>query len=189
MQKIERKQFVMSIAVVTLAVAFILLQYLPLDKKTKSLKAANTKLLVENTAVSARLEVLLQMYKEIEKIKEQVGDFDAKIPVGRSHGLFLHNLTSVMQKQGLSELVVQPGAETETTACGLFQIPVHIRCKGKLVQIFRFFKALEGFERIIQIEEVGLTANDKIDGDVTMQAKVNIFYRAAAGYAPTSRTN
>lgn len=165
----------MSVAVVALAVAFLLLQYLPLDKKTRSLKAANTRLLAENTAASARLEVLPQMHEEIEKMKEQVGDFDAKVPVGRSHGLFLQNLTSVMQKQGLGELVVQPGTETETS--GLSQIPVYIRCRGKLVQIFKFFKALEDFERIIQIGEVGLTANDKFDGSVTMQAKVSIFYR------------
>jgi Tfp pilus assembly protein PilO len=175
MQKIEKKQFVMSIAVVALAIAFVFLQYLPLDKETKGLKAANTKLLAENTAAGVHLEVLPQMYKEIENIKEQVGDFDAKIPVSRLHGLFLQNLTSVMQKHGLGELVVQPGTERETDS--LSQIPVYIRCKGKLVQIFKFFKALENFERIIQIEEVGLTANDKFDGSVTMQAKVNIFYR------------
>jgi Tfp pilus assembly protein PilO len=115
------------------------------------------------------------MYKEIEEIKGRVGDFDAEIPVGRSHGLFLQNLTSVMQKQGLSELAVQPGTETETD--DLSRIPVNIRCKGRLIQIFKFFKALESFERIIQIEEVALATNEKFDGNVTMQAKVNIFYR------------
>ena len=91
----------MSIAVVALAIAFVFFQYLPLNRKAKSLKAANASLLAENAAAGARVEALPQLYKEIEKIKEQVGDFDAKIPVGRSHGLFLQDLTSVMQKQGL----------------------------------------------------------------------------------------
>jgi len=175
MRMMEGKQFVMSVAVVALAVAFIFFQYVPLDNKARSLKAANAKLLVENTTASVRQEVLPQMYKEIEEIKGRVGDFDAEIPVGRSHGLFLQNLTSVMQKQGLSELAVQPGTETETD--DLSRIPVNIRCKGRLIQIFKFFKALESFERIIQIEEVALAANEKFDGNVTMQAKVNIFYR------------
>ena len=175
MQKIEGKQFVMSIAVGALAITFMFLQYLPLDDKTKNLRAANAKLLTQNTAASVRQEVLPQRCEEVEKTKKEVGDFDAKIPVGRSHGLFLQNLTSVMQKQGLSELSVGPGTEIE--ASDLSQIPVSIRCKGKLVQIFKFFKAMEGFERIIQIEEVELTADGKFDGGITMQAKMNIFYR------------
>lgn len=175
MLKIERKQFAMSIAVVTLAAAFVFFQYLPLNKETASLSAANAALISENTAAGLRLESLPKLYEGIEKIKGQIGDFDAKIPVGRSHGLFLQNLASVMQKHGLEELVVQPGMETETS--GLSVIPVSIRCKGKLMQIFRFFKALEDFERIIQIEEISLTGDDKFDGSITMQAKANIFYR------------
>lgn len=175
MPRLERKQLVMSVAVVTLAAAFVLFQYLPLSKKAKSLEATNANLLVENAEADAHTAILPQLYKDIERIKGEVGDFDAKIPVGRSHGLFLQELTSVMQKRGLGELVVQPGKETETP--DLSEIPVHIRCRGRLVQIFKFFKALEAFERIIQIEEVGLTADDTFSGMVTMQAKVNIFYR------------
>jgi Tfp pilus assembly protein PilO len=175
MQKIEKKQIVMSVAVVTLAAAFVFFQYLPLDRKAKKLKAANMGLLTDSTITSARIEALPELYKEIEKIKEQVGNFDAKIPADRSHGLFLQDLTSVMQKHGLGELVVQPGTETGTL--GLSQIPVNIRCKGKLEQIFEFFKSLENFERIIQIEGISLAADNTFDGTVTMQAKVNIFYR------------
>jgi Tfp pilus assembly protein PilO len=172
---IEKKQIVMSIAVVVLAIVFVVFQYLPLDKKAKNLKAANAALLAENAATDAREGVLPQLFEEIEKLKGQVGNFDAKIPVGRSHGLFLQDLTSVMQKHGLSELMVQPGTEIETP--NLSQIPVYIRCKGGLAQIFGFFKSLESFERIVRIEEVSLTADEAFDGSATMQAKVNIFYR------------
>lgn len=166
----------MLMAVGALAIAFMFLQYLPLYEKTKSLKAANIKLLAENAAASVRQEVLPQINAEIEKAKGEIGDFDAKIPVGRSHGEFLQNLTSVMQKQGLEEISVVPGAEIETS--DLSKIPVSIRCKGKLVQVFRFFKSLEGFERIIQIENVRLTGDGKFDGSVAMEAKMNVFYRA-----------
>ncbi|MCX5632201.1 MAG: type 4a pilus biogenesis protein PilO [Phycisphaerae bacterium] len=175
MQKIEKKQVVMSVAVVILATAFIFFQYLPLNKKAEVLKEANAALLTENAAADARESVLPQLLEEIKKLKEQIGNFDAKIPAGRSHGVFLQDITSIMQKDGLEELMVQPGAETETD--GLSLIPVYIRCKGGLTQIFKFFRALDSFERIIQIEEVSLTTDNTFDGEVTMQAKVNIFYR------------
>lgn len=175
MQKIEKKQVVMSVAVVILATAFVFFQYLPLNKKAGVLKSANAALLTENAAADARENVLPQLLGEIEKLKEEIGNFDAKIPAGRSHGIFLQDITSIMQKAGLDELMVQPGTETETE--GLSLIPVYIRCKGRLPQIFEFFKALDKFERIVQIEEVSLTGNAAYDGTITMQAKVNIFYR------------
>ncbi len=175
MAKIERKQIVMSVVVVVLAIIFVFLQYIPLNKKAKDLRAANAAILAENAAANAHIAILPQLYKDIENVKKDVGNYDAKIPVGRTHGLFLQDLTSVMQKQGLGQLVVQPGTETETPS--LSRIPVSISCEGKLIQIFKFFQAIEAFERIVQIEEIELKANDALDGSVNMQAKVNIFYR------------
>jgi Tfp pilus assembly protein PilO len=175
MQKIEKKQVVMSVAVVILATAFVFFQYLPLNKKAEVLKTANAELFTENAAADARENVLPQILQEIEKLRGEIGNFDAKIPVGRSHGIFLQDITSIMQKAGLDELMVQPGTETETE--GLSLIPVYIRCKGRLSQIFGFFKALDKFERVVQIEEVSLTGNAAYDGAITMQAKMNIFYR------------
>lgn len=174
-QKLEQKQIVMSVAVVAMAAAFVFFQYMPLNKKARMLKAENVVLMTENSSIAARLEALPQISREIDSLGQRVGDFDAKIPVGRAHGEFLQNLASVMKQQGLEELVVQPGEETR--AGELVKIPVYIRCQGKLVHIFKFFKALEGLQRVIQIEEVSMTGSDKFDGSLVMQAKTNIFYR------------
>jgi Tfp pilus assembly protein PilO len=175
MLSIDRKQFVMSIAVIALAIAFVLFQFMPLNKKAKTLKAANINLITENTAVLAKQKALPRLYEEIKQVEEQIGNFDEKIPVGRSHGSFLQKLTLIMEQQGLEELMVQPGIEVKIE--NQFCIPVKVNCKGELIQIFNFFKALEKFERIIQIEEVSLAGDDKFDGSVKMQAMVNIFYR------------
>jgi Tfp pilus assembly protein PilO len=180
-----KKQIVMSIAVIALAIAFVFFQFMPLNRKASSLKAANVNLIAESASAAAKQKALPQLCGEIKQIEERMGNFDAKIPVGRSHGSFLQKLTSVMQQQGLIELMVQPGIETQTLE--LSCIPVNVRCKGELIQIFKFFGALEKFERVIQIEEVLLNCSDKLDG-VTMQAKMNIFYRSSDGFAPTSRT-
>jgi Tfp pilus assembly protein PilO len=175
MKKIQGKQFVMSIAVVMLAVAFVFFQYLPLNKKARELNAANSKLIADTTAVNARLDILTELKDQIEKTKQEVGNFDAKIPLGRSHGVFLQQLAEVMQQHGLSGLVIQPGIETETST--LCSIPINIRCSGKLIQIFEFFRSLESFERVVRVEEITLSNNDKLEGIVTMNAKVEMFYR------------
>ncbi len=173
---VDRKQFVMSIVVVALAIAFVLFQFMPLNKKARTIKAANISLIAENTAALEKQKALPKLCSEIEWIEAQIGDFDVKIPVSRSYGSFLQELTLVMEQQGLTEFVVQPGVEMEIA--GQSCIPVKIKCKGELIQIFNFFKALEKFERVIQIEEVSLAGDGKFDGNVKMQAGLNIFYRA-----------
>jgi Tfp pilus assembly protein PilO len=175
MRIVKSKQFVMSIAVVMLAVAFVFFQFLPLNKKARDLKAANAKLISENTISNAFIEAVPQLKEQIEKTKRDIGDFDAKIPHGRSHGIFLQNLAEVMQQQGLTELVIQPGIEVETSE--LSGIPIDIRCKGKLVQIFKFFKSLESFERVVRVGEITLTNDNKLEGVLAMNARVEIFYR------------
>lgn len=173
--RIEKKQFVMSIAVIAITVVFLFVQYLPLNGKARELKAKNVLLISEISSLGNRLDVLPELHQEIEKLRQQNGDFDAKIPVGRAHGEFLQSLASVMKQQGLGELIIQPGEEVQ--AGEIFRIPVYIRCEGKLIHIFKFFKAMESFQRIIQIEEISMTGSNKFDGTLTMQAKTNIFYR------------
>jgi len=173
--KIEQKQFVMSVAVIAMTAGFLFFQYLPLNEKARTIKAENTILMAESSSIGTRLAILPQLHQEIENLRQRIGDFDTGIPVGRSHGEFLQSLASVMKQQGLDELVIQPGQEAQ--AGEVFKIPVYIRCEGKLIHIFKFFKALESFQRVIQVEEVSMTGSDKFDGSLVMQAKTNIFYR------------
>ena len=165
----------MSIAVIMLAVAFVFFQYMPLNKKARTLNVANAQLIADNTTVNARVEVLPMLYQQNEEMKKQVGNFDAKIPLGRSHGTFLQKLADLMQQHGLTGLAIQPENEIETAK--LSGIPVNIRCSGRLAQIFSFFKTLESCERVVRIEELSLTNSDKLEGVLTMNAKVEIFYR------------
>ncbi|MDD5134196.1 MAG: type 4a pilus biogenesis protein PilO [Phycisphaerae bacterium] len=173
--KLEQKQIVMSVVVVAMAAAFLFFQYLPLNEKARMLKAENMALMTENNSMGMRLDTLPQLRQEIEDLDRQISDFDAKIPVGRSHGEFLQALATVMKQQGLDDLVIQPGQETQ--AGRVFKIPVHIQCRGKLIHIFKFFKAMESFQRVIQMEEVSMIGSDKFDGSLVMQAETNIFYR------------
>lgn len=172
---IKNKQIVMSIALVIVVVLFVFFQFLPLSRKTRDLKAANAKLISENTVSNTFIEAVPQLKEQVEEMKPDVGDFEVKIPHGRSHGIFLQNLAQTMQQYGLTELVIQLGAEVKTSE--LSGIPIDIRCKGTLVQIFEFFKSLESFERIVRVGGITLTNDDKLDGVLTMIAKVEIFYR------------
>jgi len=75
----------------------------------------------------------------------------------------------------LGKELVQPGKELRSPQ--LTCIPVSMRCKGNLKQIFEFFTALQASERLIRIEQVKLVNDNDFTGDVTMQTEAVIYYR------------
>jgi len=169
------KQFIIAFTVVLMAGVFLTLQYLPTVRKAKAYKVENLRLVTENSHAHAQLDELPTIFELIAKAKEDVGDYDAKIPHGRSHGAFLQQIANIMQKHELKELVIQPGSEVKMSKFS--RIPILIRCNGKMSQIFKFFKSLESFDRIIKIEDVSFKNSEDYNGQMSLEMKANIFYR------------
>ena len=65
----------------------------------------------------------------------------------------------------------------EVAAKNLNCIPVTMKCKGKLARIRGFYKALQGLDRLVRIENFELTNDRDFDGIVTMQTEAVIYYR------------
>ena len=53
-------------------------------------------------------------------------------------------------------------------------------CKGSLKQIFEFYKALQGLDRLVRIEQVKLVNDNDFSGRVSMHTEAVIYYRAGA---------
>ena len=76
-------------------------------------------------------------------------------------------------------LPVQPGAEI--TADSLKCIPIKMKCKGDLNQIFEFFKSIQTSDRAVRIEQVQLVNGNDFNGEITMHAKAYIYYLSESG--------
>jgi len=58
-------------------------------------------------------------------------------------------------------------------------IPVQMRCKGRLAQMFQFYRGLQALRRSIRVERVRMVNDGDFDGDVTMETEVVVYYRQA----------
>jgi hypothetical protein len=56
-----------------------------------------------------------------------------------------------------------------------------MKCKGKLAQIFEFYRRLQGMDRSVRIEQVKLFNDSDFSGEVSMDAKAVIYYMAKVG--------
>lgn len=169
----EKKQLYIALAIILLTGLF-LVQYVPTVKKARAYETANLELVAANAESAARFQGLPTLYEDINRLRGQVKDYDAKVPQGRFQGVFLEKLATVMQGYGLGKLVIQPGTESVKNKLGC--IPVTISCNGKTEQIFNFLKSMEKFKRIINIERADFKNDKNFDGRVSMRIEAKIFY-------------
>ena len=174
----ERKQIMILVAAGVMVGGFVLLRYLPLRKEKKAAmqaKAAQAfvlnKALLESTQLSTIKEQLVDIQKTAAK-------FEANVPADRNLGGFLHEIANLMNELELSEQQVQPSEEIKTD--NLNCIPVSMKCKGRLGQIFEFYKRVQTMDRLLHIEQITLKNDNNFSGEVNMQTKGIIYYRTRA---------
>ena len=79
-----------------------------------------------------------------------------------------------MNEHNLRDHQIQPGNEINDD--DLNGIPVNVKCKGRLAQMFEFYKSLQRLDRLVRIEQVELLNESDFSGEVSMQTKVLIYY-------------
>ena len=171
----EKQQLIIYTIIIVVFTGFTFFSYLPIKSKADALKQKREILLSSNQAVVMRMQQLPVLHEQLEKMRESVGDYDLEVPYGRSHGLFLQQIADVMNRMGLTEQRITPGLEydIEELTC----IPIDIQCRGQFDRIFAFFKSLEKFDRLIQLEQVDMSNTSDYDGLILVRAKLNIYYR------------
>ena len=174
--RIRKRQQVIICIVAGLFVAdFVLFGYLPLKNRLKAIKQART---AQNRVIAkagTQRERLPAIGQQLQGLQRVVADFESNVPAQKSIGEFLQQIANLMSQYNLSEQVVTPSKEIK--AGGLNCIPVDMQCKGKLAQIFEFYKRLQDLDRLVRIEQVSLVNDIDFSGQVSMQTMAVIYYR------------
>lgn len=175
----ERQQIVIFIVAGAIIGGGVLFRYLPLRKKVKAIKQTKTAQTLAITKGEAQSKQLPVLKEQLLKLKRVLGDYEAGIPVQRGLGVFLTKIANLMSEHNLREQEIAPGVEIE--ADKLNCIPVNMKCKGTLTQVFEFYKELQGLDRLVRIEQVKLYNDSNFGGEVSMETKAVVYYRAEVG--------
>ncbi len=174
----ERQQIAICIVAGVMVAGFVLFRYLPLQKRIKAVRqkrAAQTLAITKAWRQRGQLPVLKE---QLLKLQKAVGNHEANIPAQMALGMFLHRIADLMNEHHLKEQVVAPGKEIEVNELNC--IPVNMQCKGRLKQIFEFYRRMQGLDRLVRIEQVKLVNDNDFSGEVSMQTKAFIYYRGQA---------
>ncbi len=175
----KRQQLMIFVAAGVIIGGFGLFRYLPLRRRIKVLrqtKAAQALTIAKGTADGKQLPLLKEQLLELQR---ELENYEANIPERSDIGVFLQKIAGLMNEHNLRGQVIEP--RKEIRAEKLNCIPVNMKCKGRLTQIFEFYRQLQGMDRLIRIEQVKLFNDSDFSGEVGVEAKAVIYYRAQAG--------
>ena len=171
----ERQQIVIFCLAGAILGGFVLFRYLPLRERIKAVKSRFIETQFAIGQASARSGQLPALKKQLARLQSSAGNYEANIPVQRSLGAFLQQLTVLMNRHNLKEQLIAQGEEIE--ADELNCIPVSMQCRGRLAQVFEFYKSLRDLDILVRIEQVKLVNSSDFNGEISMQTRAIIYYR------------
>ena len=174
-----KQQITICVIGTAIVCVFVLLWHVPLRGKMNAVRQAKTERALAIAKGTADTRQLPLLEEQLLKFQTRLGDYEAHIPEQRAHGVFLHRIAELMKENNLDEQVITPGKEIEA---GKFNcIPVSMQCKGELAQISEFYRRLQTLDRLVRIEKVKLSNDDKYGGRVSMETEAVVYYRAKVG--------
>ena len=175
----EKREMAICAAAAVMICAFVLLRFLPLKKEEKFLKQAYASQMLAISKASAESRQIPTIREQLLQLQRTVGNYERQIPSQRELGEFLQKIADLMNEHNLKGQMIQPGKEIR--AGELNCIPVNMQCKGRLSQIFEFYRRVQGLDRLVRIERVKLVNDGDFSGEVIMQTNAVIYCRAEAG--------
>ena len=171
-----KQQVVVCVMMVVLMGGFFLLRYRPLCQKVRAARGEiASKRLIVSKALTQR-DQIPALKEQLLKIQNATSNYEIKLPAERELGGFLQEVATLMNEHNLKDQRVEPGREVETE--NLYCIPVSIYCRGGLERLFAFYKSLSSMSRLVRIQEVRLLNDRDFSGEVAMETKAVIYYRA-----------
>jgi len=175
----ERQQITICVITGVIVGGFVLFRYLPLRSKMKAVRQIKSAQALTIAKGAADNKQLLLLNEQLSKLQSELENYEAKIPEQSDIGVFLHKIADLMNEHSLSEQMIEPHKEIKGEKLNC--IPVKMQCKGKLDQIFEFFRHLQRLDRLVRIEQVKLSNDSDFNGQVAMESKAIIYYRPKVG--------
>jgi Tfp pilus assembly protein PilO len=145
-------------------------------KAVRQIKAAQAIAIAKGEGDSKKLPL---MKEQLLELRARLESYEKNIPEQNTFGGFLGKVADLMNENSLKEQQITPGDVIKADQFNC--IPVSMNCKGNLAQIFNFYRQLQALDRLVRIEQVKLTNDSNYKGQVSMETKAVIYYRARIG--------
>jgi type IV pilus assembly protein PilO len=170
------------------AVFFVLLVGVAVAGYQYMIKPANANLAEAKSRVDAKLAQLAKfqkataaaedMTKQLEQLQEAIEFFESKLPPKSQIHEVLEQVTVIAQKQGLKPKTIRTLKKKDNS--GYIEQPLKMELEGNFSSFYSFLLELEKLPRIMKIRELELDKHTDMDGQITADFIVSIFFQNIA---------
>jgi type IV pilus assembly protein PilO len=113
--------------------------------------------------------------KQLEQLKEAIEFFESKLPPKSQIHEVLEQVTVIAQKQGLKPKTIRTLKKKDNS--GYIEQPLKMELEGNFSSFYSFLLELEKLPRIMKIRELTLDKQTDIEGQITADFIVSIFFQ------------
>jgi Tfp pilus assembly protein PilO len=175
MKYAEKKQILFLIMTALCGVAMILFGYFPIawQKRIVRRTLQQQSLTAEQVRNSVEQSVFLE--RRIAELEPMARRFEQYVPQTSGFASFWQQIAELMTSHDLQNQQVRPGVESRYDDFNV--VSLDIQGSGTLPKIFDFVRSLEQMDRLVRIEQMELTNDKDMTGQLTFSAKAQVFYR------------
>ena len=166
-------------------VFFILLIGLSVVGYQYMIKPANKNLAEIKSKVDSKLEQLVKfeeataaaedITKQLDKLQEAIEFFESKLPPKSQIHEVLEQVTVIAQKKGLKPKTIRTLANKNNS--GYIEQPLKMELVGDFSSFYSFLLELEKLPRIMKIRELELDKQKVLEGEISANFIVSIFFQ------------
>jgi type IV pilus assembly protein PilO len=171
------------------AILFVLLLGVACAAYQYMIKPANKQLAEQKAQLQSKLAKLNEfeeataaaedLNKQLEQLREAIEFFESRLPPTSQIDKVLHDVTLIVQKQGLrSKRVLRLKKENNS---GYIEQPLRMELEGNFNSFYSFLLDLEKLPRIMKIRELKLEKQANSEGQIAADFIVSIFLQNEAG--------
>jgi type IV pilus assembly protein PilO len=167
--------------VLLLGVACAAYQYMikPANKHLAEQKAHLQTKLAKLTEFEEATAAAEDLNKQLEQLREAIEFFESRLPPTSQIDKVLHDVTVIVQKQGLRSKRVLRLKKKDNS--GYIEQPLRMELEGNFNSFYSFLLELEKLPRIMKIRELKLEKQEESEGQIAADFIVSIFLQNEAG--------
>jgi Tfp pilus assembly protein PilO len=170
-----KKQILFLGAMVLAGVFLVVLGYIPIVWQKYVIRRALQRQSLTIEQVRDSIEQVAILEEQIADLKVRVGRFEQCVPADAQFSSLWKQIADLITDHDLQNQQVRPGAEIRYDDFNV--VTLDIQCSGALPKIFDFIRSLEQMDRLVRIEQMELTNDKNLSGQLTLSAKAEAYYR------------
>lgn len=148
----------------------------------KGLEASKQRLqanMVRLTEFEKATSAAQSLSRQLEQLEEAVYFFEQKLPPTSEIAKVLEQVTIIAQKQGLKPKQIKTLNRKQNS--GYVEQPLKMTLQGNFTAFYSFLLEMEKLPRIMKVRMLDVDKMKDLDGDITADCIVSIFFQHAVG--------